>query len=73
METDGKRLHTFYTIVPRVIDMETAYIALDLYKKAHDMYLMIGKEYVEGVQRPSTEEQLDYRDYLSQAGNVITK
>ena len=73
METDGKTLHSFYTLVPKVIDMETAYMALDIYKKAHDMYLMVGKEYTGGVQKPSTEEQLDYRDYLNVKGQVIAK
>ena len=73
LNTDGETLYNFYTIVPKVIDMETAYIAIDIYRKAHDMFLMVGKKYDKGGQRPSTEEQLDYRDYLNVKGQTITR
>ena len=72
-ETDGKTLSRFYTVVPKVIDMETAFIALDIYKKAHDMYLMVGKDYTGYQHKPSTEEQLNYRDYLTAQAKGITK
>ncbi len=72
-EPDGKTLSRFYTVVPKVIDMETAFIALDLYKKAHDMYLMVGKDYTGYQHKPSTEEQLNYRDYLTEQAKGITK
>ena len=73
METDGKTLHSFYTLVPEVIDLETANIAVGIYTKAHEMYLMLGKEYTDGVQKAVTEEQLDYSDHLNEIGQKIAK
>ncbi len=70
---EDKTLHGFYTLVPEVTDMESAYIALDIYKKAHDMFYAIGMKYTDGVQKPGNVEHMEYRDYLTEKAGKITK
>ena len=66
-------LQNFYTVVPEVRDMDTAYIALDLYKRAHDMFLHRGKNYSEFEKKTSNNEQLEYRELLTEKAHRVTK
>ena len=51
---DNRCLVNFYTIVPKVVDMETAVIAIDMYKQAHDLYACLGFK-IDEVLRPSSD------------------
>ena len=59
--------------VPIVTDFETALIALDVIKKAHDYYLAIGTPYDQYVKKTSNEETTSYKEMLSTRAQRITK
>ncbi len=63
----------FKTHVPIVVDFETALSALDIIKKAHDIYLALGTPYDQYVKKTSNEETTSYKEMLSTRAQRITK
>ncbi len=64
-------LDNFYTLIPKVVDFDTAIGALDVYKRAHDMYLFVGQPYKDYVKRNSAEAQLEYREHLEEKAQKV--
>ena len=63
----------FKTHVPIVVDFETALSALDIIKKAHDIYLALGTPYDQYVKKTSNDETTSYKEMLSTRAQRITK
>ena len=59
--------------VPIVTDLDTALIALDIMKKAHDYYLHLGTPYAEYVKKTSNEETMAYKEMLSTRAQRVTR
>ncbi len=57
---------------PKVVDLETALLAIQVYKKAHDIYLCIGKKYDEKLCFSSLPLQQKYlEEYISEKANKL--
>jgi len=55
--------------VPRVTDYETAMEAIRVYKRAHDLYLNLGKKKEEIPTTNANEEQMQYREDMEELAN----
>lgn len=72
LDQDGN-LVNFYTIVPKVVDLDTAMIAIDVYKRAHDLYNCLSYRYKD-ILKPSSEAvQEEYKEHLDERAKMIFK
>ncbi len=62
-------LYTFYTLVPKIVDYETALVAINIYKKAYDYYVNLGIKKADIFATDGIGLQLDYRDYIREEAN----
>ncbi len=61
-DNDNKLYDIPAIVVPRVVDYETAMEAIRIYKRAHYLYLSLGKDMSEIEQTNANEEQMQYRE-----------
>ena len=64
---ENGNLVQFYTIIPRVVDMDTAMIAIEILKKAYNLYKCIGKNYSDIVKVSGEGAAQEYREQLEAA------
>lgn len=62
---DDKNLYNFYTIVPKVVDIDTASVAIEVFKKAHELYYSIGNKYNDIKVEGSALEKRAYHDSMT--------
>jgi len=65
MDDDGV-LYDFYTIVPKVVDYETAMESIGVYKRAHDLFLCRGQKFEDLIKTNGSAAQIAYREHLEQ-------
>ncbi len=70
---DQNNLYNFYTLVPKVVDLDTAILAIDIYKKAHDYYLCLGAKLDSIVNMPSDATVAEYEEHINERANMIFK
>ena len=64
---ENGNLVQFYTIIPRVVDMDTAMIAIEILKKAHNLYTCVGKKYSDIVKISGESAAQEYKEQLEEA------
>lgn len=66
IKDENDNLSTFYTIIPEVVDLETGMMAVNILKRAHDLYACIGKDYQEALQASGKVEAEIYKQQLEE-------
>ena len=66
---EDNTLVNFITVVPKVVDYETAMEAIRVYKKAHDLYLCLGKDMSLIEVTNANQEQMQYRESIEKEAN----
>ena len=62
-------VYNFYTVVPKIVDYETALVAINIYKKAYDLYVNLGIKKAEVFSPSTLGLQLDYSEHLREEAN----
>lgn len=70
---DDNNLVNFYTLVPKVIDLDTAMLAIGIYKKAHDYYLCLGSKLDTIVPTTGAATVAEYEEHLEERAKRVFK
>jgi hypothetical protein len=64
IKDENDNLSTFYTIIPEVVDLETGMIAVDILKRAHELYACVGKSYADALNASGRVDAELYRQEI---------
>jgi len=68
---EDKNLVNFYTLVPKVVDLDTAMLAIEIYKKAHDYYLCLGSKLDTIAHTTGASTVAEYEEHLDERAKMV--